>query len=86
MRKDDLPEWMIHGRTVLCQKDPRKGNTADNYRPITWLPLIWKLLTGATAGKKYNYLKREKIFQKNKKNPKKEVLEKMINYLLIRQF
>ena len=40
MREDDLPEWMTHGRTVLCQKDPRKGNTADNYRPITCLPLM----------------------------------------------
>ena len=35
-----IPEWMTHGRTVLCQKDPRKGNTADNYRPITCLPLM----------------------------------------------
>ena len=40
MGEDDLPEWMTHGRTVLCQKDPRKGNTADNYRPITSLPLM----------------------------------------------
>ena len=22
-----------HGRTVLCQKDPKKGNAAENYRP-----------------------------------------------------
>ena len=22
MGEDDLPEWMTHGRTVLCQKDP----------------------------------------------------------------
>ena len=30
MGEDDLPECMTHGRTVLCQKDLRKGNTADN--------------------------------------------------------
>ena len=30
MGEDDLPGWMTHGRTVLCQEDPRKGNTADN--------------------------------------------------------
>ena len=59
--EDDLPEWMTHGRTVLCQKDPRKGNTADNYRPITCLPLMWKLLTGVIAEEMYNYLEREKI-------------------------
>ena len=24
MGEDDLPKWMTHGRTVLCQKDPKK--------------------------------------------------------------
>ena len=61
MGEDDLPEWMTHGRTVLCQKDPRKGNTADNYRHITCFPLMWKLLTGVIAEEMYNYLEREKI-------------------------
>ena len=49
MGEDDLPEWTTHGRTVLCQKEPQKGNTADNYRPITCLPLMQKLLTGVIA-------------------------------------
>ena len=40
MGEDDQPEWTTHGRTVLCQKGPPKGNTADNYRPITCLPLM----------------------------------------------
>ena len=35
MEKDDLREWMTHGHTGLYQKDPQKGNTADNYQPIT---------------------------------------------------
>ena len=61
MGEDDLPEWMTPGRTVLCQKDPRKGNIADNYRPITCLPLMWKLLTGVIAEEMYNYLERAKI-------------------------
>ena len=67
MGEDDLPEWMTHGRTVLCQKDPRKGNTADNYRPITCLPLMWKLLTGVIAEKMYHYLEREKILPEEQK-------------------
>ena len=33
-----IPEWMIYGRTVLCQKDPAKGRAVDNYRPISCLP------------------------------------------------
>ena len=34
MGDDSLPAWMTHGRTVLCQKDPRKGNAVENYRLI----------------------------------------------------
>ena len=54
MEENDLPEWMTHGHTVLCQKDPQKGNTADNCRPITCLPLICKLLTGVIVEEIYN--------------------------------
>ena len=39
------PEWLTTGRTVLCIKDPAKGNVADNYRPISCLPVLWKVLT-----------------------------------------
>ena len=35
MGEDSPPAWMTYGRTVLCQKDPRRGNVAENYRPIT---------------------------------------------------
>ena len=67
MGEDDLPEWMTRGRTVLCQKDPRKGNTAHIYRPITCLPLMSKLLTGVIAEEMYNYLEREKILPEEQK-------------------
>ena len=40
MGEDDLTEWMAYVRTVLCQKEPQKGNTANNYQPITCLRLI----------------------------------------------
>ena len=42
----DIPKWMTTGKTILCQKDPDKGNAVDNYRPISCLPLMWKLMTG----------------------------------------
>ena len=71
MGEDDLPEWITHGRTVLCQKDPQKGNRADNYRPITYLPLMWKLLTGVIAEEMYNYLEREKILPEEQKEYKR---------------
>ena len=80
MGEDNLPERMTHGLTVLCQKEPQKGNTGDNYRPITCLPLIWKLLTGVIAEEMYNYLEREKILWKNKRDAKEELVEQRINY------
>ena len=46
-----LPGWITFGKTVLCQNDPAKGSAADNYRPIFFLPLMWKLLTGMLAEK-----------------------------------
>ena len=52
----EVPEWMVKGRTVLIQKDPTKGNQASNYRPITCLPLMWKLLTGILSDQMYDYL------------------------------
>ncbi|XP_066953347.1 uncharacterized protein [Macrobrachium rosenbergii] len=46
----------ITGRTPLEQKDKNKGNTTSNYRPITCLPIMWKLLTGITSERLYNCL------------------------------
>ena len=46
-----LTDWMTFGKTVMCQKDPAKGNPVDNYRPISSLPLMWKLMTGLLAEK-----------------------------------
>ena len=50
------PEWMTIGRTALAQKDKSKRNSASNYRPITCLPIMWKLLTGIISERLYNYL------------------------------
>ena len=50
-RERPLPDWMTFGKTVLYQKDPAKGSAVDNYRPISYLPLMWKLMTGMLAEK-----------------------------------
>ena len=47
---------MDTGRTILCQKDPGKGNAIDNYRPIACLPLMWKLLTGMISNAMYDFM------------------------------
>ena len=52
----NIPKWMKTGKTILCQKDPGKGNAVDNYRPFSGLPLLWKLMTGIIANSVYEYL------------------------------
>ena len=52
----EIPKWMTTGKTVLCLKDPSKGSAVDNYRPITCLPLMWKLMTGILSNVLYDFL------------------------------
>ena len=56
-----VPSWLTRGRTSLLQKDKSKDNVASNYRPITCLPLMWKLLTGVIADQIYAHLDQEKL-------------------------
>ena len=51
-----LMMWMKKRRTILMQKDKEKGNAASNYRPITCLPLVWKLRTGVIVEEVYGFL------------------------------
>ena len=48
-KEEELPEWLTFGRTILCLKDRSKGNAVDNFRPISCLPLMWKLMTYVVA-------------------------------------
>ena len=61
-----MPSCLTTGRTSLLQKDKSKGNVASNYRPITCLPLKWKLLTGVIADQIYAYLDQEKLPEEQK--------------------
>ena len=53
-----IPEWFAIRRTKLILKDKEKGNIASNFRPITCLPLMWKLCTGITGDELYNHLEK----------------------------
>ena len=65
--EDEVPEWMTSGRTVLCVKDPTKGNSADNFRPITCLPFIWKFMTGIIAESIYGFLEGNMVLPNEQK-------------------
>ena len=75
---------MTFGKTLLCPKDPTKGNAVDSYRPISCLPLMWKLKTGIFAEKMYSQLERI-YYHLNKKDATKGVMEQMTKCFLIKQ-
>ena len=66
-----MPSWLTRGRTSLLQKDKSKDSVASNYRPITCLPLMWKLLTGVIVDQIYAHLDQEKLLLEKKKGCRK---------------
>ena len=70
--RDDIPKWMRLCKTVLCQKYPSKGNAVDNYRPISCLPLMWKLMTETVAESMSNFLDMNDKLPVEQKGCKKE--------------
>ena len=67
----NVPECIVKGRTALIQKDAVKGTQADNYRPITCLPIMWKLLTGIIREKLYQHLERNGMLADEQKGCRK---------------
>ena len=57
--------------TSLLRKDKSKGNIASNYRPITCLPLMWKLLTDVIADQIYAHLHQDKLLPGEQKGYRK---------------
>ena len=72
--KECLDSGFVHsgsgltsGGTSLLQKDKSKSNVASNYRPITCLPIMWKLLTDVIADRIYAHLDQETLFPEEQK-------------------
>ena len=67
------------------QKDKSKGNIASNYRPITCLPLMWKLLLGVIVDQIYGHLDLQKLLQKEQKGCRVRSRETNDFFILIGQ-
>ena len=63
----EVPDWLTKGKTVLIMKEKEKGNDVTNYRPITCLPLMWKVLTGIIGDAMYEYLDNEELLPEEQK-------------------
>ena len=71
LQEESVPIWMVTGKTLLCVKEIEKGNIMSNFRPITCLPLLWKLLTAVLADELYRYLDEKKLLPWEQKGCRK---------------
>ena len=66
-----IPEWMTKGKTTLIQKDPCKENAPNNYRPITCLSMMWKILIAQIREKIFYSLTSHRLFPDEQKECRK---------------
>ena len=66
-----VPDWMTNGKTALIQKYPSKGTATKNYRLITCLPMMCKILTVQIRETIYYSLTRRRFFPAEKKGCRK---------------
>ena len=63
----NIPEWMIKGNTTLIQKDLQRETASNNYRPMTCLQMIWKILTSQIREEICNSLISRRLFPEKQK-------------------
>ena len=69
IQKTEIPEWMTKGKTTLIQKDSLRRTVQTNYRPITCLPTMWKILTEKIRELIYNLLISRGFFPDEQRMP-----------------
>ncbi len=80
LQQNSIPEWMTKGRTVLIIKDKELGTLVTNFRPITCLPLLWKLLTGIIAEETYQHRELKDLLPEEQKGAARALEERKISY------
>ena len=67
-----VSEWMTKAKITLIQKDSSKGTVPNNYRPITCLKSLWKILTAQIMEVIYHSLTSHGLFPGEQKGCCKE--------------
>ena len=68
LQSASIPEWMKESCTVLFQEGPISGNAVGKYRPMAWLNLLWKLLTGIVTDKLYEHTENQDLLPEEQKD------------------
>jgi hypothetical protein len=66
IEEDQTQEWLMAGVTFLI---PKNGNTENpkNYRPVTCLPTIYKLMTSIISSRMQKYMDDGNVMPKEQK-------------------
>jgi len=66
IEEDQILEWLTAGVTFLIPKN-RNTENPKNYRPVTCLPTIYKLMTSIISRHMQKYMDDENLMQKEQK-------------------
>ena len=67
LEMNETPDWITTGKTILIMKDREKSNDVTNFRPITCLPLMWKIFTGIISDELYYHVESERLLPEEQK-------------------
>ena len=59
-KPEETPTWLTEGITHLLPKT-QETKVPKNYRPITCLPTLYKILTSIIADRTYNHLEKSNL-------------------------
>ena len=68
---NEIPNWLTTGKTVLITKDREKGNDVTNFRPKTYVRLMWKIFTRLLSKERFDHQENERLLPEEQKVPKK---------------
>jgi len=71
IEEDQIPEWLTAGVIFLIPKNENTENP-KNYRPVTCLPTLYKLITSVISRHMQKYMDDENLYQKNTKGATEE--------------
>ena len=71
----------MKGKTIMIGKDPQKETIPGNYRPITCLPRMWKILTARIKEYIFTSRESEEYFEKKRKYAALEQEKQMTYYV-----
>ena len=67
LQNAQVPDLMTKRKTTLIQMDPSKRTAPQNYRPITCLPMMWKILIAQIREEIYYSLISRGVFPNEQK-------------------